>query len=74
VAPLAFLPGEENRIDSGKELSDSMTAQAPPHIVDRLDETIFDRNQYWRFAPIIKRTSIDLVPKPRVLRIDAPNL
>lgn len=55
VRPLPFLDGDNLDPQQSRAISDSITAQAPPHIAETLGETEHDAAEAFRFEPIKKR-------------------
>lgn len=59
VRPIGWLDPRPSDLEG---ISDSMAAQAPPHMQDFLQGSVHDRAQQWKYAPIIKRTRGDGEP------------
>ena len=55
VRPLPYLDAVQYEQEASVMVCDSIAAQAPPHIADRLENTEHDAEEQWRFEPIKKR-------------------
>jgi hypothetical protein len=55
VRPFPFLDGDLLDPAESQRVSDSIAAQAPPHIVEQIGETEHDSEEAFRFEPIKKR-------------------
>lgn len=55
VRPFPFLDAENLDPALSQRVSNSITAQAPPHIAEQIGETIHDTEEAFRFEPIKKR-------------------
>jgi len=55
VRPLPFLDGVQYQPQHSASISDSITAQAPPHQSAVLADTEHDAEEQWRFEPVKKR-------------------
>ncbi len=64
VKPLPFLDKAQYNKEASAALSDSMTAQASPHIADQLAGSEHDAEQQWRFEPIKKRKKAGVMAEP----------
>jgi hypothetical protein len=52
VRPLPFFDGGYDDPETSKDISDSITETAPPHIAVRLEDTEPDMENQWKFEPI----------------------
>jgi hypothetical protein len=67
VRPLPFLDVANIDPRQSKAISDSITAQAPPHISEQLSGTEFDTEESFRFEPIKKRCKTEITQKQGLL-------
>ena len=59
VRPFPFLDADLLDPRQSKEISDSITAQAPVHVAEQLEETEYDTEEAFKFEPIKKRRRSD---------------
>lgn len=67
VKPFPFLDADQYNAKAAAHISDSMTAQAPPHALAYIAQTEHDEEEQWRFEPIKKRkrkTGVSSSPEP----------
>jgi tRNA G10 N-methylase Trm11 len=55
VRPLPFLDADNLDPAQSAAISDSIAAQAPPHIAEQMEKTEYDTEEAFRFEPIKKR-------------------
>lgn len=67
VKPLPFLDGVNLNPEHSQAISDSITAQAPPHVAAQIGDTEYDAAEGFRFEPIKKRSKTDHTEKQGIL-------